>query len=68
MDTRRSGRQYSSELPKQPSRELGEQFNKVCDAVRAGHSVLVTGEAVTGTGNKELYITGGVCDGVEAVG
>jgi hypothetical protein len=34
-----------------------EQFNKVCDAVRAGHSVLVTGEAGTGTGEfaQALY-------------
>jgi hypothetical protein len=57
VDTRRSGRQNSGELPKQPSRELGEQFDKVCDAVRAGHSVLVTGEAGTGTGEfaKDLY-------------
>jgi hypothetical protein len=56
VDTRTTSRQNSSELPKQPSRELGEQFNKVCDAVRAGHSVLVTGEAGAGLGDFALSL------------
>jgi hypothetical protein len=57
VDTRTTSRQNSSDLPKQPKRELNEQFNKVCDAVRSGHCVLVTGEAGTGTGEfaQALY-------------
>lgn len=33
----------------QPKRELGEQFNQVCAAVRNGNSVIVLGEAGMGT-------------------
>jgi hypothetical protein len=33
----------------QPKRELGEHFNKVCAAVKAGNSVIALGEAGTGT-------------------
>ncbi|MBE9171464.1 hypothetical protein IQ238_29590, partial [Pleurocapsales cyanobacterium LEGE 06147] len=50
MDTRRASRQDSESVPQQSRRELGEQFEKVCQAVRAGNSVLVLGEAGTGTG------------------
>ena len=36
-------------MAQQSRRELGEQFDKVCAAVRSGHSVIVLGEAGTGT-------------------
>jgi hypothetical protein len=36
-------------VAQQSRRELGEQFNQVCAAVRGGHSVLVLGEAGIGT-------------------
>jgi hypothetical protein len=36
-------------VAQQSRRELGEQFDKVCAAVRSGHSVIVLGEAGTGT-------------------
>jgi hypothetical protein len=36
-------------VAQQPKRELEEQFAQVCAAARAGHSVLVLGEAGTGT-------------------
>jgi hypothetical protein len=49
VDTRRASRQDSESVPKQSKWELGEQFEKVCEAVRAGNSVLVLGEAGTGT-------------------
>ncbi|WP_036489660.1 hypothetical protein [Myxosarcina sp. GI1] len=38
----------------QTPRELGEQFDKVCAAVRAGNSILVLGE--TGTGEDDFAI------------
>ena len=47
MDTRTVSRQ-SSESVQKPKKQLGEQFDKVCAAVRAGNSVLVLGEAGTG--------------------
>ena len=39
-------------MAQQPWRELREEFEKVCAAVRSGHSVLVLGEA--GTGKSEF--------------
>ena len=36
-------------MAQQSRRELGEQFDKVCTAVSSGHSVIVLGEAGTGT-------------------
>jgi len=36
-------------VAQQSGRELGEQFDKVCAAARAGNSVIVLGEAGTGT-------------------
>ena len=47
MDTRRTSRE-SSESVQKPKKQLGEQFDKVRAAVRAGNSVLVLGEAGTG--------------------
>jgi hypothetical protein len=67
VDTRRASRQDSGSVSQQ-SGELEiqnsefksqnwEQFEKVCETVRAGNSVLVLGEAGTGTGDfaQNLY-------------
>ncbi|MDJ0575136.1 MAG: sigma 54-interacting transcriptional regulator [Xenococcaceae cyanobacterium MO_234.B1] len=56
MDTRFLSHRDSSSVSQQSKRELGsqrlgEQFDKVCAAVRAGNSVLVLGEAGTGKGD-----------------
>jgi hypothetical protein len=53
VDTRTVSRE-SSESVQKPKKQLGEQFNKVCAAVRAGNSVLVLGEA--GTGKEDFAL------------
>ncbi|MGL5074523.1 MAG: hypothetical protein ACRDBG_01605 [Waterburya sp.] len=55
MDTRTVSRQ-SSESVQKPKKQLGEQFDKVCAAVRAGNSVLVLGEAGTGKDDFALAL------------
>jgi transcriptional regulator with AAA-type ATPase domain len=55
VDTRTVSRQ-SSESVQKPKKQLGEQFDKVCAAVRAGNSVLVLGEAGTGKDDFALAL------------
>jgi hypothetical protein len=55
VDTRTVSRQ-SSEPVQKPKKQLGEQFDKVCAAVRAGNSVLVLGEAGTGKDDFALAV------------
>ena len=56
MDTRRSSRESSESVQKPKNQQLGEQFNHVCAAVRAGSSVLVLGEAGTGKNDFALAV------------
>jgi hypothetical protein len=47
VETRRSSSDSTSSVQKS-KKQLGEQFDKACAAVRAGNSILVLGEAGTG--------------------
>jgi hypothetical protein len=63
VDTRRTSRQNTSSTPQPKSTSSrvsfqdDDTFNKVCQAIAAGNSVLVLGEAGTGTGDfaQNLY-------------
>jgi hypothetical protein len=63
VDTRRTSRQNTSSTPQPKSTgsrvsyQDDDTFNKVCQAIAAGNSVLVLGEAGTGTGDfaQNLY-------------
>jgi hypothetical protein len=56
VDTRTVSRQHSESVQKPKKQQLGEQFDKVCAAVRAGNSVLVLGEAGTGKDDFALAL------------